>query len=339
MGPSTFFPFLVLLLLAFSGVSSDNSILREMMEEIENDADHDSYTVEDEAPRSSGGNSRKDSEGFSGGRYNKLNKNKMGGGGNLGGGGGLGGKKNKFSSNNNNNNQQQNRGFSNKGKSGGGSSSREEALKKMEEELMSEKGRQQHAANAAEAEAEAARKEAVRKKREEKYQADLRKMNAEQRKVVKAQRRKDKKVVQKILKYYDSNDYYGVLKLVGAGGGFQGWYGWLRRGGKGITEKEIKKAYRNLAKTVHPDKNKDSRAEEAFAAIQEAYEVLGDVNSRRLYNEKRERLRKNQREDLVEKGGEAMEKATEKAGVFWRILETFLGPFFLPALVLSALIV
>ncbi|MGW3293174.1 molecular chaperone DnaJ [Streptomyces xiamenensis] len=54
------------------------------------------------------------------------------------------------------------------------------------------------------------------------------------------------------------------------------------------TEAEIKKAYRKLARENHPDANKgDSRAEERFKNVSEAYDVLGDVKRRKEYDEAR----------------------------------------------------
>ena len=41
-------------------------------------------------------------------------------------------------------------------------------------------------------------------------------------------------------------------------------------------EKEIKKAYRNLARKYHPDVCKEPGAEEKFKQINEAYSVLSD---------------------------------------------------------------
>ena len=55
---------------------------------------------------------------------------------------------------------------------------------------------------------------------------------------------------------------------------------------KGAPEKDIKSAYRKLARKWHPDANPDNArpAEEKFKDIQEAYEVLGDAEKRKKYD-------------------------------------------------------
>ena len=54
---------------------------------------------------------------------------------------------------------------------------------------------------------------------------------------------------------------------------------------KSASAKEIKKAYRQLARKYHPDMNpNDKSAEQRFKEINEAYEVLGNSKNRAKYD-------------------------------------------------------
>jgi molecular chaperone DnaJ len=67
----------------------------------------------------------------------------------------------------------------------------------------------------------------------------------------------------------NKRDYYEVLGV-----------------GRDANEKDIKLAYRRLARQLHPDINKtDPKAKEKFIELQEAYEVLSDPEKRRNYDQ------------------------------------------------------
>ena len=50
------------------------------------------------------------------------------------------------------------------------------------------------------------------------------------------------------------------------------------------SQEDIQRAYRRLARTYHPDVNKDPGAEDRFKDISEAYDVLSDPQTRRRYD-------------------------------------------------------
>ena len=53
---------------------------------------------------------------------------------------------------------------------------------------------------------------------------------------------------------------------------------------RNASSEEIKKAYRKLARELHPDVNPSEQAQEKFKSVTHAYEVLGDEQSRRSYD-------------------------------------------------------
>ncbi len=54
---------------------------------------------------------------------------------------------------------------------------------------------------------------------------------------------------------------------------------------RGASDAEIKKAYRSLAKQLHPDRNKDNpQAAERFGKVTQAYDILSDKTKRAQYD-------------------------------------------------------
>ncbi len=62
---------------------------------------------------------------------------------------------------------------------------------------------------------------------------------------------------------------------------------------KNASAKDIKSAYRKLAKKHHPDQNPDDpKAKDRFAAANQAYEILGDEKQRAALRPRRDRRRR-----------------------------------------------
>src|SRR5918911_1153186 len=62
-----------------------------------------------------------------------------------------------------------------------------------------------------------------------------------------------------------ATDYYAVLGLA-----------------RGATDNEIKRAYRRLARDLHPDVNPEPEAKERFQEVNRAYQALTDPDKRRI---------------------------------------------------------
>src|SRR6201989_2346140 len=92
----------------------------------------------------------------------------------------------------------------------------------------------------------------------------------------------------------DFKDYYSTLGV-----------------SKTASDKELKQAFRKLARKYHPDVNpNDKSAEAKFKEINEAYEVLGDPEKRKKYDE----LGSNWR--LYEQAGAAGGRGPQAGGPF-----------------------
>jgi len=83
-----------------------------------------------------------------------------------------------------------------------------------------------------------------------------------------------------------ARDYYGLLGV-----------------SRNASDAEIKRAYRRLARELHPDINPDEVAQAKFKEISVAYEVLSDPDKRRI----------------VDMGGDPLENGRRIRGVLrWR---------------------
>ncbi|KAL1122148.1 hypothetical protein AAG570_003553 [Ranatra chinensis] len=89
---------------------------------------------------------------------------------------------------------------------------------------------------------------------------------------------------------------------------------------KEATDSDIKKAYKKLALTLHPDKNKAPGAAEAFKAIGNAVAILTDVEKRKqydLYGGDEEKIRHTHHHESFTRGFESDVTAEELFNMFF----------------------
>ena len=93
---------------------------------------------------------------------------------------------------------------------------------------------------------------------------------------------------------------------------------------KGADDKEIKRAYRNLARKYHPDVCKEEGAEERFKKINEAYSVLSDPQKRAQYDQMGHAAYSNASKGSYGGGGYSGGFSADFSG-FGDIFDTFFG--------------
>lgn len=216
--------------------------------------------------------------------------------------------------------------------------------------------KQQEQANAKQEEQERLRAEKLANERERAFQKDLAKLNEEQRKKAMKQKKKDAKLVKNILKWSQKStqvdpktgvikvpNYYKIL-------GLHNWnlalpakkleVGPVKLKFPGVTikkttQKDIRKAFRLRTKLVHPDKNKDGFAHEAFLAVEHAASVLSEESSRKEYDAQLkawQQAHRQQQQEVVLNIWRAFRNAI-------KAVSSVLGPFATPIFVLTAIII
>ena len=203
------------------------------------------------------------------------------------------------------------------------------------EEQLRQKQEEAARAAAAQAEEEAARiAEQHRLQREADFEAEVKRMDAEQRKRALKQKKIDARVVNRIHKATNANpepNHYAVLGLRNWEVHVGPWH--LFR----ITTRDVKKAYRNLSRRVHPDKNRDGRAEQAFHALEASAAVLSDTEDRRGYDRRVEARRKKRNKRITGTTFDVLDSTRRNVQRVLGTTKRVLGPFSVPVFTLGML--
>ena len=197
------------------------------------------------------------------------------------------------------------------------------------------------------------RNERIEQEREAAFQAELAQLadDKKQKSALLQQKKRDAAMVQRVLKAAHAGNHYAVLGLRNNRE--------LRIPGRSITllpgsvtwnipeivigprnsPAQIKRAYRERAKAVHPDKSRDGRAVEAFHAIENAASILLDETARAEYDaavRERRRARRARVSRAVRQWvGQGFRVGIRVVG----FVKNCLGPFAVPVFILAVLIV
>lgn len=205
-------------------------------------------------------------------------------------------------------------------------------FQKMEEELrqkeaIAQEMKQQDNDKARE-EAAKAKAEERAKEKEAAFQAEVARAKDEKaKKKLIRQKAKDSRIVKKILRNGMMGNHYAVL-------GLRCRYGEIRFGPFKfcvLKNGDIKKAYRKVARLVHPDKNRDGRAEEAFDLLEKSSSTLLDEKKRKEFDAKLKRQRQERIQQCLQIWNGFMKTMST--------MKSILGPFATPIIILVVLII
>mmetsp|Transcript_24294 Transcript_24294/g.29885 ORF Transcript_24294/g.29885 Transcript_24294/m.29885 type:complete len:366 (+) Transcript_24294:46-1143(+) len=216
-------------------------------------------------------------------------------------------------------------------------SNKNKKFSSIEEDLMKKEAQAREAETNANAEAQAEinrrNAEEIAKQREAAFQAELKKAkDTKARKDLERRKAEDEKIVKRVLKNSKQDNHYAVL------GFFRCKMGEINLGPFKICnlkDGQIKRAYRKMARLVHPDKNKDGRAGEAFDALEKSSAVLLDDQKRMDYDYNLKLRRK----DTFQNGLELIDDLINSGVKVLQAMRLLLGPFSTPIVILLLLII
>jgi len=175
--------------------------------------------------------------------------------------------------------------------------------------------------------------EQVRLQREAEFEAELARMNEEQQKAAKKQKRNDARIVRQVLKADRKKRLYGVLGLRN----FDIHIGPLTLFRADTSA--IRRAYRTRARAVHPDRNRDGRAQEAFIAVENAASILSDEEQRELYDEEVRLARQLQRKEMKQAANTVKNTIGKYLNRVTWVFRRIFGPFATPIFILGCLMI
>lgn len=186
-----------------------------------------------------------------------------------------------------------------------------------------------------------------RREREATFEQEVAKMNEQQAKVARKQKKKDAKIVKRVLRAAQRGNHYAVIGLhnfeiqVPPRSVRLGPFGFTIPGFSvfHISDKAIRKQYRELSRQVHPDRNRDGRAEEAFIALENSASILADEQQRKAYDEEIRSQRMRRRQKATDASQKVVVASLRGVGRVVGVVRSLLGPFAFPTLILGSILI
>ena len=106
-----------------------------------------------------------------------------------------------------------------------------------------------------------------------------------------------------------------------------------------VTPEKVKRAYRNRAKALHPDKNSAPNASEAFRMLEDSLAILYDEEEKAIYDQQIAFEKAQKRETICNALLSVKRKSMQIISPVLVIFNTFIRPFATPLIVIGVLII